>query len=211
MLQFDLQVTGLDEAIKRMEELRVRDIPRVVKQIQWSIALKAKESALLMTDGNVVRSRSGDLRRHISMQKPVMEGSTVTWGLPVASGDAGLLSRIGAFLEKGGTVKPKPPHRLLRIPLPPAMTGKGVDRFSNQHLEGVPGFTVVKCNEKLFLARTVAKGRKGKLVDQLWYSLVPSAVVRAHPWFRRSIDRTQNYIPGIIQAQLDRLAKEGQS
>jgi len=208
MLQFDLQVTGLDEAIKRMEELRVRDIPRVVKQIQWSIALKAKEETLRAASGEVVNVRGGQLRRHINLQQPQWQGDEVSWGLPVSNGEAGLLSRIGAFLEKGGEVRPRT-AKMLRIPLDAAKTGKGIDRYANVPLRTVPGFFVVKSKAgNLLLMRSEDRNPRNAVP---WYVLKMRVYVKAHPWFSTGVARTNKQVSRIIGAHLARLEKEAKA
>jgi hypothetical protein len=83
--------------------------------------------------------------------------------------------------ELGGTVNARQ-GGYLRIPLPPAKTGAGVDRYSGPLREIARGkFTVIKSRAGNLLLIDIETGEP-------WYLLRKSVTIRARPYLRPAID-----------------------
>jgi hypothetical protein len=99
--------------------------------------------------------------------------------------------RYAGTHEYGATIRPKR-SRYLRIPLPPARTAAGVDRFGGPLRQSGAGlFTVIKAKSgKLFL--------KHKPSGTLWYMLVERVTIRARPFLRPAADRAAADLPRVL-------------
>lgn len=99
--------------------------------------------------------------------------------------------RYAATHEYGATIRPKR-SRYLRIPLPPARTPAGADRFGGPLRQSGAGlFTVIKAKSgRLFL--------KHKPTGALWYMLVEQVTIRARPFLRPAADRAAADLPKVL-------------
>lgn len=88
---------------------------------------------------HVLAVRSGALRRFALAQQIAVESDGLAWGLPAGQKQ----SIIGAKLEAGGQITPKA-GRFLRIPLPAALTTKGVDRNAGRSLREDKSYFVAR-------------------------------------------------------------------
>lgn len=132
------------------------------------------------------------------------DGMTLTAGLPAADEQA----RILALRETGGTIRPKNdrPNPHLRIPLGPAKTPTGYDRYAGVKLRALPGnpFKLLPRpgkNTLLVLAAPRGKGKaKYDKAGTPWYVLVKSVRIGPHPWFRATTAQVAADTNGIIDA-----------
>lgn len=99
-----------------------------------------------------------------------------------------------AGVHEYGTKDPIRPKRsrYLRIPLPPARTPAGADRYGGPLRQSGAGlFTVIKAKSgRLFL--------KHKPSGALWYMLVESVTIRARPFLRPAADRAAADLPRVL-------------
>lgn len=137
---------------------------------------------------HVLAVRSGTLRRFTSIQPITVESDGLSWGLPAGVKE----SIIGAKLEAGGTIKATN-CRMLRIPLPSALTSKGVDRNAGRSLRGDKDyfFGMSKAgNPILFKRVSVGKGGFQKAVP--WYVLRASVNIRGRGWFTAAVTTVES-------------------
>lgn len=182
--------------LAKLEHLRRAGLPDLAVRAAYAGAMGIRNKALDNISGRALKVRTASLKNHVAAQMPVVEAGGVTWGLPSGEKE----SKIGAFQEVGGTVRPKN-SKFLRIPLSPAKTAAGADRYSGIPLRSVGGFHVIRLKDgRLFLAREEKKGA----YLEFWYRLVRSSVVPAHPWLRPAVEA------GMVdaQAEIDRIARE---
>lgn len=204
-MDITINVTGALEAQRAIEKIRTEDLPLLLRRICWSTATQIQSHSLRTAGGEVLKryGRQSGLTQHIRTQKPVIEdgGRAVSWGLPRGN----LVSRIGAFMEEGGTITPKN-TKMLRIPIKggPADMATG-DPFYQVPLRHHPehGFFVrlsKKGNPVLSRVKWSRKGDKGTV--ETWYALVSKATIRPHPWFATAIDRAKRDLPSIVKDKL---------
>ena len=163
----------------RLRRLGSDGLRRVVEQAMVATALKGEQAAK-DTVRAVTVTRTGNL--YGSITGFVRAGSDG----PEAVIRAGGRSPSGTWLGYARTIEygsdgPIIPTRgrYLRIPLPPARTGAGVDRFGGPLRTMAPGlFRVIKAKTtgKLYL-KHIPSG-------ELWYRLVESVTIRARPFLR---------------------------
>jgi hypothetical protein len=139
----------------------------------------------------VLNVRTGHLRRSIAgtvRDTPEGPEAVISAGGRV---NGGASVRYAGTHEYGATVTPKR-SRYLRIPLPPARTAAGVDRFGGPLRQSGAGlFTVIKAKSgKLFL--------KHKPSGTLWYMLVEQVSIRARPFLRPAADRAAADLPKVL-------------
>jgi hypothetical protein len=191
-----VEVRGLREALDGLKRLRGEGIPRLLNRVRFNVALRVKKHAIDNATGPILKRRSGGLVQFTARQNPELQGTAVVWGLPGPD----LQARIGAFLEVGGTIRPKI-AKMLRIPLDAAKTPAGVDRYAGVPLRTVPGFWVKKISGgRLLLMRT--PDRSPNSVPQAWYLLTLSSTIPSFPWFSRAVASAESEIPGLITAAI---------
>lgn len=196
-----VEVRGLREALDGLRRLRTEQVPRLLNRVRFNVALRVKKHATDNASGPVLQRRSGGLVRYVARQNPEVEGDAVVWGLPAPDVQA----RIGAFLETGGTIRPRI-ARMLRIPLDAARTPAGVDRYAGVPLRTVPGFWLKKiAGNRALLMRTPDRSPNSKMETdfrqpQAWYLLALSSEIKPHPWFSRAVASAEAEIPGLIRA-----------
>jgi hypothetical protein len=211
---FDSNTPTLREAIEGLGRVRATTLPKTVKRILYNIGLVMKEEAILQArrpEIYRVGQNKADLPQHASRQSPQVVGpARVVWGLPEGS----LISRIGRFIEEGGTIKPRI-AKMLRIPQPPSLTAAGVDRYAGQRLREVGGFRIVYAgrNFPIGLVKEVTtvkemkrQARTGR--SDLWYKLVYREDVPPKPWFSVAVDRTRARVPEVINAAMRELLEK---
>lgn len=181
----------------------LKALPGIRSKSALSILLRVKSGAIdnlsgSVTSGGVLRRRGIiiDLAKHVSAQFPIHQGNVYGWGLPKGV----KLSEIGAFFERGGTVRPKR-ARALRIPVTfggaPALTGAGYDRYAGIPLRSVPGFFPYNAKTgNTFLARA-----DGGL--KLWYVLDSQATIHRHPFLEKALDDVEPSIEGMFERTME--------
>jgi len=140
-------------------------------------------TALNVRTGHLRRSIAGTVRDTPEGPEAVISaGGRVNGGASV---------RYAGTHEYGATITPKR-SRYLRIPLPPARTAAGVDRFGGPLRQSGAGlFTVIKSRSgRLFL--------KHRPSGALWYMLVERVTIRARPFLRPAADRAAADLPRVL-------------
>ena len=204
MFKTVVEVTGARETIQGLSNLQKQILPKSIKSL-----------ARLMYEVQGVAPRHyyrenktpPDMGAYMVGQPVHVGDDWVSWGLPQGETNA----RIAAFRDTGGTIRPKA-GRALRIPLPPALTSAGVDRFpwpAFVFKEALPyGNGVTRWfarNHTLYMVT----GKKKMSVITPMYSLVPQATVGPHPWFQATVDYATALIPSSIMSALDTITAKG--
>lgn len=203
-MEVKLETFGLREVREKLEKLRAQDIPHIMRQITYTIGLEVQNQAKIAIQKEHLfpRSKAKDMMDFVSLQLPTYVDDGVEWGLPRGP----LMSRIGAFFNEGGTIRPRI-ARMLRIPLSAARTAGGVDRYDGVKLRKVKGFRIVKLHGvALFLARDDDSNPNEA---HLWYHLVPQVTIKAMPWFNRAVEKTRSQVPRIIERWFKSLDRQG--
>ena len=164
----------------RLRRLGTDGLRRVVEQAMTSTALKGEQAAKDRVR-QVTVTRSSNL--YGSIIGFVRAGSDGPEAVIRAGGrsPSGTWLGYARTIEYGsdGPINAKP-GKFLRIPLPPARTGAGVDRYGGPLRTMAPGlFRVVQIppkSGKLYLLH-IPSGK-------LWYRLVRSVTIRARPFLR---------------------------
>lgn len=161
----------LAEFQARLKDAPTR-LPGVIHRALLTSALAMERSAKLNATTKP-RARSGRLRASIS---GTVEADTGGYRLTLSAGGTGGRGEVNyaRLQEEGGTVTARA-GGYLRIPLAPALTGAGVDRFPGPLRVVAPNlFRVVPVNGRLFLEKTSGSG-----AGQFWYVLKKSVTVPA--------------------------------
>ena len=133
-----------------------------------------------------MRTRTSRLRGSIRSDV-LVDGKGFKVTLQAGGRDAkGPISYAG-IQEFGGTVR-APAGRYLRVPLRPALTGAGVDRFVGEKLRdtGIPWFVFKARSGAAFLGRnddTLPDGR-----PRAWYKLTKSTKIKRKLFLGRAVD-----------------------
>jgi len=141
------------------------------------------ETHKLWQSGHLFRSVVGSVRDTPQGPEAVISaGGRVNGGASV---------RYAGTHEYGATIRPKQ-SRYLRIPLPPARTGAGVDRYGGPLRQSGAGlFTVFRAQDgRLFL--------RHKPSGQLWYKLVRQVTIRARPFLRPGAALAADDFPKVL-------------
>lgn len=146
--------------------------------------------------------RSGHLRRSIAgkvRQGPQGPEAVISAGGRI-EGAADVV--YAGVMEYGATIKPKK-SQYLRVPLPAAMTGAGVDRYpSPLRVSGAGLFYVQRGKAGTLLLIHRPSGKP-------WYRLVRSVTIRARPFLRPgaqvAADRMPAQFAKHIRTEIDAL------
>lgn len=141
--------------------------------------------------------RSGHLRRSIAASAEdvgtdvylhLRAGGTTSQGRSV------VYARIQ---EEGGVIRPRN-AKYLRIPLKPARTRAGSDRYATPlRITGAGQFVCVLVNNRLFLYKVTDQGNKSQ---KPWYVLTKGPItVRPRYFLRDARDSVARELPGRIQ------------
>jgi hypothetical protein len=191
-----MSTISMAEFEKRLAEMSPKGFLRVMRNVAERVGLKAEARAKLnATGGAGPRVRTGRLRA--SIRYAVRPGAShIDVALSAGSGRAGKPVKYARLQERGGTINAKP-GRYLRIPLPPAKTGAGVDRYGGPLREIARGkFTVIKSRAGNLLLIDIASGTP-------WYLLRKSVTIPARPYLRPAIDTVvKRDLPSIFSSAI---------
>jgi phage gpG-like protein len=149
---------------------------------------RAKKSVTAGESG--LHRRTGKLAASIA-GKVITEDHLPAAVLSAGGRHGGKDVRYAAIHELGGTVEAKP-GKLLRIPLPEALTAAGVDRYGGRLRQMAP--------DKFVLIRS----KKGNLLLmdretwKPWYVLREQVTIEARPYLRPSLDAAGEKLEGRI-------------
>lgn len=169
----------------------------IVKTALVETALRG-ESVAKRNVATVLNVRSGHLRRSITgFVRDTPDGPEAVIRAGGRLPDSPVDVRYARTHEYGATIVPTR-GQYLRIPLPPALTGAGVDRFGGPLRVMAPDtFTVLRArNGGLFL--------KHKRTGALWYKLVRSVTIRPRPFLRPAAEDAAERFPRYFAAALTR-------
>ena len=182
-------------------------------KIAYHICLEVKEQVITNTlKGGVFKSRGifNDLRIYMSGQNPEVTSGGIAYGLPKGARQASKgktktvvvhkMDEIGLFFERGGTVKPRN-AKMLRIPLPPALTAGGYDKEMGVELR----------NEKESSGYFLFKSKRGSLLlgkdgegMKPYYFLTRSATIKGRPWFADAVKQVKSRLSTIVPKEFRR-------
>ncbi|MDD2857787.1 MAG: hypothetical protein PHU75_03845 [Candidatus Nanopelagicales bacterium] len=196
-----------------LQRLRAEQMPVALRTLGRDVLLTVSKEAAENINGRVMKrtAPNADLARYsLAALRANIEysGNTITAGLP----EADLNARILGLRETGGDIKSK--GKMLRIPLPPALTPAGRDRFAGIDLKsrigtvGNPFFLMRSEAGNMLLARLIAKGAKGVLpVIEPWYLLRRAVTIGPHPSFANAVAATRERLEALATAAVARLER----
>ena len=162
--------------------------PKVQKAIAKRLAGLIAQQAVSNVNDDLLMKRTGTSMRYVGMalRQQKEEGNSITIGLP--KGDP--LAKILRVHDQGGTIYPTH-SAMLRIPLPPALTGAGVLKAPLGELGfSIRGATAPGTDKPFFRPKghdTVGIST-GKGEYQPWFLLRPFVVLKARGWFRGAVE-----------------------
>ncbi len=202
MFRSDITVTGLEEARQGIGRLR-QFVPKSMVELA-----KLMYQTAGTAPGHYYKAQKTppDMGAYMASQPVKVDDSSVSWGLPV--GD--LNARIARFRESGGTIRPVN-AKMLRIPLPPALTAAGVDRYAGVTFRDR---TPWSAGERWFvldrgtplLCQAIGKGKYTKVTPM--YVLAYSATIRPHVWFAPTVDVARAGLPTAMRTTLESIQVE---
>lgn len=214
--------TGGREAVARISAAR-RNLPAAGMGLARKIVMAVKRGALGNLTGKKAHLLRVQLARYASAQPIHAEKDSVSWGLPSGGMDAPEgsgrplpMSAIGLLHERGGTIRPTGENKMLRIPLPPAMTETGLDRYQGMDFHqrmpwdaGTRWFIAGKGGEREHPVICRATGGKHPIVEAM-YLLIFEAHVREKWWMKGAVDEAKGEFPGLAQESLAVLMEKGE-
>ena len=207
-------VKGTVEVDTRMAERGLKKLDKesrlALNKIAYHICLEVKEQVTTNTlRGGVFKSRGifNDLRIYMSGRRIEVLADGAVYGLPKGANatskqnSVGLkMGDIGLFFERGGTVRPRN-AKMLRIPLPPALTPGGYDREMGVALrneKGSSGYFPFKSKKGNLLLGKTGEGTKP------YYYLTGSATIKGRPWFADAVKQVKSRLSTIVPKEFRR-------
>ncbi len=202
MFKGSITVTGLEEARQGIGRLR-QFVPKSMVELT---KLMAQTAGTAPQHYYRAQKSPKDMGAYMASQPVKVDGHAVSWGLPI--GD--LNARIARFRETGGTIRPVN-AKMLRIPLPPALTAAGVDRYAGVTFRDR---TPWSAGERWFvlnrgtplLCQAIGKGKYTKVTPM--YVLAYSATIKPHVWFAPTVDFARAGLPTAIRATFESIQAE---
>jgi hypothetical protein len=200
---------GLVTALAR---LRKSELPAVLRAVGTSVLINVTREGAQNIYGRVLaktgpnaglaRYYTAAMRAHVEYKE-----RKITAGLP----ESDLNARILAHRETGGIIRMR--DKMLRIPLGPARTRSGFDRYAGVDLKSrintdANPFKVVKLkNGNVFLAKEkmVGRGKAKRSQLEFWYLLRREVRNRPFPWFKGAVDATRARVPEYLLTHLRKL------
>lgn len=173
-----------DEYAKKLQRVAKETIGPALQKLFTEAAYVAEDKAKQNLSGRVLRVRSDHLRAStvgfVRQESGVIDVG-VRAGGRISTGDAEV--KYASLHEYGEPAVLTPKRsKYLRIPLRPAKTEAGVDRFPTSLRESAAGLFYVRRakNGKLYLFHKDTK--------RPWYQLVRSVKVKKRPFVRPAMD-----------------------
>ncbi len=213
-------------------------MPRVAKLIRRDIFLRTVAVGKLAINGIIMRQSgpNADLARYWGAALNATkqdDGLALTAGLP----EADEMARTLAHREVGGRIDPihDRPNPHLRVPLGPALTGAGYDRYAGVRLRDLIGkgnpFQVIPTPhapkaDAILVKRDAVPLKRDRTVRRgfgvnetshttkagqrpAWYALVPFVVQHKREWLAYTERAVGAEIPDIIAKRLPDLGRKG--
>lgn len=173
-----------DEYAQKLNRIAKETIGPALQKVFVEASLFAEDKAKQNLTGRVLRVRTGNLRASMAgfvRQEAGVVDVGVRAGGRISTGDAEV--KYASLHEYGEPAVLTPKRsKFLRIPLRPAQTEAGVDRFPTSLRESAAG---------LFYARRAKNGKLylfHKEANRPWYRLVPFVKVKQRPFIRPAMD-----------------------
>ena len=169
--------------------------PKVQKAIAKRLAGLIAQQAVSNVNDDLLMKRTGTSMRYVGMalKQQNEESNSITIGLP--KGDP--LAKILRVHDQGGTIYPTH-SAMLRIPLPPALTGAGVLKAPLGELGfSIRGATAPGTDKPFFRPKGhdtvgISTGTKYSGESwgtyQPWFLLRAFVVLKARGWFRGAVE-----------------------
>ena len=160
-----------------------------------TVQMDAVRQAVLFATARM-RTRTGALRGSIRAGFVKVDADGIAVSIRAGAGAKNI--KYARVQELGDTIHGNP---YLRIPLPPALTGSGVDRYPGKLRTEAPGvFRVLKAkNGKLFLVHNET--------NKLWYVLKRSVTIKGKHYLKdglgRAAGRSSDTVIGAFKASVD--------
>lgn len=185
----------LEELGRRIAWLRAGGLAKVIRAPMVGLALEGERRGKLNATTRL-RVRSGRLRASITGKVRDVNGMpeiVLSAGGRTGGADVG----YARMLEFGGIQRPRN-AKMLRIPLPAALTAAGVDRYpSPLRITGAGEFVLRKSKAgKLLLHKLNPDGSLGPP----WYVLAANSTIPAHPYLGPALE---SLIPDLAPRVLE--------
>lgn len=214
--RYTMSAEGALEAVEYLRGLH-SEIQPMLERLGVKLLLKIQRAAL----ENLVKHKSHLLRvelaRFVSAQPINIEKDGLSWGLPVGAtvegkgGQNKPMTAIGRIHEVGGVIRPTGNNKMLRIPLPPALTGDGTDKYAGWDFHArQPWGGGSKITRWFILNRpgrnpliVMATGRSKKVtVITPMYTLVYQATIKPKWWFSSAVEKVAPEIEPGAEVEL---------
>jgi len=182
----------VDEFAQRMTELGHRGLLKGLLRSATRLSLKAERYAKLNTS-TLLSVRTGRLRSSLAGSAD-LTGGTLNVKLRAGGPSRGGTVKYAGIQEFGGTVRAKP-GKMLRIPLPPALTGAGVDRYPPPlRTTGKGLFTLIMSKSGDKEGMVLIKNSTG----EPWYVLKSSVKIKGKHYMGKAMDKVRSDAPGVF-------------
>ena len=185
----------IDEFGERIAKAGSGELKKRLKTALVTVQMDAVRQAVLFATARM-RTRTGALRGSIRAGFVKVDADGVAVSIRAGAGAKNI--KYARIQELGGIVRGKP---YLRIPMEPALTGSGVDRYSGKLRTEAPGvFRVVKTKKgKLFLVHNET--------NEFWYVLKRSVKIKGKHYLKdglgRAAGRSSDTVIGAFKASVD--------
>jgi hypothetical protein len=204
---------SIDEAIEIFREMGV-NVPRAMSMVAKNIVLDAIDTGMRKLKNDILSVRTGTLRRYVPevMMQTLEEMPAGGWraGVPkgtmVKNEQTGMLSPLGVIArvhEGPDDTVVTAKEKLLRVPLPPALTGSQVDKMAGVSLKDVPQdppFRFIPADEGGDTVGYLARGRGDE--SELWYTLRRRVTIPARHWWSQALHDVVGRIPQHVNLVL---------
>ena len=186
---------NIEEFGDRLSRAASGELKKRLKTALVEVQMDAVRQAVIFATARM-RTRTGALRGSIRAGFVKVDPDGIAVSIRAGAGSKNI--KYARIQELGGTIKGKP---YLRIPMEPALTGSGVDRYSGKLRTEAPGvFRVVRTKKgKLFLVHNET--------NEFWYVLKRSVKIKGKHYLKdglgRAAGRAADPVIGAFKASVD--------
>ncbi len=203
---------GGKEALARLRTVQ-RNMPAAARKIGRELVLGVQREALQKLADRPSHLLKVELARFASSQPIVYDQDVTSWGLPTGATVNGKpMSAIGLIQDQGGDIKPTGENKALRIPLPPALTAAGVDRYGGMDFhvrqpwsKSVRWFILSRGGRNPVLVEAIGRSKYSALTPM--YILVPKATIKEKHWLSGPAADAMEILPAAEQQTMEILVR----
>jgi hypothetical protein len=204
--------TGGQEALAKIQAVR-KNLPAAARAIGKALILGIQRKSLDILTAKKSHLLRVELARFVAKQKIIYGKDYIEWGLPSGATEGGKpMSAIGLIQDRGGDIKPTGNNKMLRIPLPPALTAAGVDRYAGMDFhvrqpwsKAVRWFILSRGNRAPIIVEAKGHGKYTSLTPM--YVLVPKATIKEKKWLSGPARDAKSDLPAAEQKTMSLLVR----